>query len=226
MDNLLDLTSINTKRVFIVGGLNGEYDALMRVLWQQRFSYLDTLIVPGGFFNEEHPKSVEMTIFLRNSMNCFAVKGRNEVNFLKNIEDPLKLEVLTNRFGVNLNTLILDYIKELPLAIKYGDHLIVSCGLDPNRTLEEQDPEIFYSIGEYDKDSRFYQYDNPDKQSWYMFPYRIDGKRVKVCFSGFYVDEIEVPAGYNLGRDPEISPIFRCIVLDKTVGKPLIITFP
>jgi hypothetical protein len=58
-----------------------------------------------------------------------------------------------------------------------------------------------------------------------MLPYRIDGKRTKVCFGEIYVDDIEVPAGYNLGRDPEISPMFRCLVLDKTVGKPLIITF-
>jgi len=225
MDNILDLSGLETNRVFIVGNLDGEYDALMRVLWQQRFSYLDTLIVTGGFFNEENPKSLEMTIFLRNSMNCYSVKGMNEVNFIKSIGDPIKLDVLTKRFGLNLNDLIIDYIKDLPLVIRYNDYIIVNSGLDPTKDINEQNPDIFYSIGEFDRDSIFYQYDNPKEESWYTLPYRMGGRRLKVCFGGIYVDDIEVPAGYNLGRDSKISPVFRCIVLDKTVGKPLIITF-
>lgn len=225
MDYLLDLTDIRAKRLFICGGLNGDYDALMRVLWQQRFSFMDVLVVSGDFFNDEHPKSLEMTIFLRNSMNCFAVRGRNEINLLKNISDPIVSEVLTKRFGNNLNQLIIDYIKELPHVIKYGDYYVVNAGLDPTKPITEQDPDVFYTIEEFDKDSKYYQYDNPDELSWYEMPYREQGKRKKVCFSKIYVDEVEVPVGYNLGRETTISPMFRCLILDKSEGKPLIITY-
>lgn len=222
---ILDLTELNTNRVFIIGGLCGDYDALMRVLYQQRYNYADTLVVTGDFFNEDSLKSIDMTMFLRNAMNCYAVKGDSEIALLKNVQDPEKLSVLEKRFGIKLNNLVIEYIASLPSVVKVRDYYIMHAGIDPSKPLDQQDPEVFYTIGEYDKDSRFYLYSNPEQSSWYNNSCIIGGKHVKICFSHIYLDDIEVPAGYNLGRNLEVASMFRCIILDKTQGSPTIITF-
>jgi len=223
MDYFLDLTDLNTKRIFIVGGLYGDYDALMRLLYQQRFGWADTLVLTGGFFNQENVKSLELLIFLRNSVNCYSVVGKDEANLLKDIEDPEKLNIIQKRFGSNFNEALINYIRDLPLVIKIRDYYVMHAGVDPTKRLDQQDLEVFYTIGEYDKDSRFYA--NSEEKSWYEVPYLIGGKHVKICFSAVYLDDIEVPAGYNLARNLEMAPIFRALILDKTQGAPSIVTF-
>lgn len=224
MDYLLDLTNLDTKRFFITGELQGDYDALMRLLYQQRFGWADTFISTGNFFNVNNPKSLDMAIFLRNSLNCYSVKGESEVKLLQDIEKEDVMSLYSKKFGTNFNEHIISYIKEMPLVIKIGDYFVMNAGLDPTKTLVDQDPEVFYTIGEYDKDSRFYQYPNPEESSWYNIPYLIDGKRSKICFSKIYLNNIEIPAGYNLGRNLEVAPIFRTLIIDKTQGLPSIIT--
>jgi len=223
MKQLLDLTNVSTKRCFIVGELNGNYDILMRMLYEQRFSHNDTLIVTGDFFNVDYIKSIDATVFLRNSMNCYSVKGSKEIRLLENLENQDKVEDVHNKLQGKLKEPLVEFIKELPLIIKIRDYYIINAGVDPSKTLDEQDLEVFYSIGEYDKDSRFYQYPNPEGSSWYNTPYLVEGKHVKICFSKIYLDDIEVPAGYNLGTNSQVQPLLRTLILDKTQEIPVII---
>ena len=224
MDNILDLSSLNTKRVFIVGEINGDHAALMRLLYQQRFGYEDTLITTGNFFNIDTINSLDLTVFLRNAVSCYAVLGEQEVKLLEHLTNSEKAEEINNKLNNKLNDYCLEFIKNCPSVIQYKDYLIMHAGVDPSKALVDQDPTVFYSIGEYDKDSRFYQYPNPEKTSWYNTPYLVNGKHVKICFGRIYLDNIEVPAGYNLGRNPQINSGLRCLVIDRTQGAPSIIT--
>ena len=86
---------------------------------------------------------------------------------------------------------------------------------------QEQDPEVFYSIGEYDKDSRFYQFENPEEKSWYDFDiYEGDGL-MKYCFGGNNLDKVDYPAGYCLGRKKD--GILTSLVIRKNNPVPIII---
>jgi len=224
MDNILDLSALDTQRVFIVGEINGNHSALMRLLYQQRFGYNDTLITTGNFFNIDVRDSLDTTVFLRNAVSCYSVLGEQETKLIQYLDDPEKEKEIRDKFKNKLSDFCLEFIYSCPLVIKYRDYFIMNAGVDPSKSLEDQDPSVFYSIGEYDKDSRFYQYPNPEKTSWYNTPYLVNGKHVKICFSRIYLDNIEVPAGYNLGRNPQINSGLRCLVIDRTQGAPSIIT--
>jgi hypothetical protein len=224
MDNILDLTKLDTQRVFVVGELNGDHSALMRLLYQQRFGHKDTLITTGNFFNIDSLNSLDLTVFLRNAVSCYSVIGEQEIKLLQYLEDPEKEKEIRDKLKNKLSNYCLEFICSCPPVIKYKDYYIMHAGVDPSKALDDQDPTVFFSIGEYDKDSRFYQYPNPEKASWYNTPYLVNGKHVKICFSRIYLEDIEVPAGYNLGRNTQINSGLRCLVLDKTQGAPSIIT--
>jgi len=226
MDNLLDLTDLNTKRYFIVGEIHGDHEALMRLLFQQRYNYADTLILCGDFFDTDAPKIIDLIGFLHNAMNAYAVKGEYEVNFLNDLQVPEKKEELSKKLGKYIDDeRIINYMNDLPLVIKIGDYYIMHAGLDPSQPLENQDPEVFYSIGEYDKDSRFYQYPNEREESWYQKPYLVNGVHVKICFSHIHTKVPGVLTGYNLGRKPEVDLRFRCLIINKDQWIPNIINW-
>lgn len=224
--DILDLSNIQTRRIFIVGEINGDHDALMRLLYQQRFGYQDTLITTGNFFNVDNIKSLDVTVFMRNAVSCYSVKGENEVKLLEHLQDPEKAQEVNIKLQNKLNNFITDYIEELPLLIRYRDYIILNAGVDPSKSIEDQEDDVFYSIGEYDKDSRFYQYPNSEKTSWYNTPYLINGKHVKICFSKIFLDQIEVPAGFCLGKNKQNAPLLRCLIVDRSQSTPVIITVP
>ena len=224
MDHILDLSKLQTSRVFVVGEVNGDHSALMRLLYQQRFGHQDTLILTGNFFNIEDRNSLDVAVFLRNAVSCYSVLGENEVKLVQNLQDPEKEKEIRDKLNNKLSDYCLEFIHSCPLVIKYRDYYIMHAGVDPSKPLVDQDLTVFYSIGEYDKDSRFYQYPNPEKSSWYNTPYLVEGKHVKVCFSRIFLDNVEVPAGYNLGRNQQVNSGLRCLVIDRTQGTPTIIT--
>lgn len=224
MDHILDLSDLQTNRVFVVGEINGDHAALMRLLYQQRFGHQDTLITTGNFFNTGSDYSLDVVVFLRNAISCYSVMGEQEVKLLQYLKDPEKEKEVRVKLNNKLNDYCIEFIENCPLVIKYRDYYIVNAGVDPSKALYDQDPSVFYSIGEYDKDSRFYQYPNPEKTSWFNTPYLVNGKHVKICFSRIYLNDIEVPAGYNLGRNLQIGSGLRCLVIDRTQGAPSIIT--
>lgn len=210
MDFVLDLSDLNTGRFIIAGDIKGDYPRFMNMMYQQRFNHKDTLIMTGNFIDEEDPRSIETILFLKNNMNVYSVKGKDEFNLLrKESEDrPLWLKDYPKTEE------IIKFIDELPLIIKVSDYIyVVNAGIQPTKPIEEQDPEVFYSIGEYDKDSRFYQFDNPEEKSWYEFDIYEGDKLLKFCFSNVNVNKIEVPAGYCLGRDVNTRSILGLIVV-------------
>jgi len=197
MSYILDLSDLNTERFIIIGDIGGDHVRFINMVYQQKFSYKDTLVLTGDFLDEGNPRSLETVLFLKNSMNVYSVKGKNEFSLLRKDfeEKPLWIKDFPKTEE------IINFIDELPLIIKVTDYIyIVNAGIQPTKSLEEQDPEVFYSIGEFDKDSRFYQFDNPEEKSWYDFDIYEENKLLKFCFSNAGADKIEVPAGYYLGK--------------------------
>jgi len=162
---ILDLSVLNTNRYFIFGDLRGEYRKMIDILYEQNFSYKDTVITTGNIVDMENEQSLDCLYFIKNNKNTYSVKGKKEftlLNLPKN-ELPVWLDVDDRKD-------IFEYLTELPVVIKVNDFLyVVNAGIDPSKKLENQDPSVFYNIKEYDKDSRFYQFENPDEKSWYEF---------------------------------------------------------
>jgi hypothetical protein len=219
MSFVLDLSDLKTERIIIVGDIKGDHNRFINMLYQQRFNYKDTLITTGNFIDENNPKSIETILFLKNSMNCYSVKGDAEFTLLRKSEEDrpvwLKDHPKTSE--------IVEFIDKLPLIIKVSDYIyVVNAGIQPTKPIDEQDPEVFYSIGTYDKDSRFYQFDNPKKKSWYEFDIYEGSKLLKFCFSNVNANKIEVPAGYYLGRNTNNRAI-RGLIIRPGQGNPILI---
>ncbi|GEM_PF-4446933 len=210
--NILNLTQQNSERIFIVGALEGDYKALINILYEQNFNYKDILILTGNFIDNENYKNLlDIIYFLKDNKNCYSVKGKKEIDFLEDYnEDKLP------DFLKELCTLeVISYLDKLPLCIQINDYIVVSKGLEPNISLSQQQEEALYFIPHYDKESKFYQFDNPEKKSWFDFEFQ-EGK---ICFSDIELEEIIVTAGYNLKNSEAI--LSAVIILDN--DQPIII---
>ena len=158
--------------------------------------------------------------FIRNVMNVYSVKGKEEFDFLRKIqvENELPQWLKNNPKSEE----ILKFIEELPLIIKVSDYIyIVNAGVQPNLSLEEQNPEVFYSIGEFDRESRFYQFENPNGKNWYDFEMYDGNRLLRFCFGGKDIGNITVPSGYCLGRDADKA--LRALIIRKGVDEPIIV---
>lgn len=210
---MLDISNSNFDRFFVVGNLLGSYDKLINILYYQEFSYKDALVLTGNFIHNEVNKSIDCFEFIKNNDNCFSVIGRNEVSLLLTDNDniPVWLKSYPNIDNFK------NFITELPLIIKIYDYFfVINSGIDYSMPLEEQEQEVFYSIGKYDKDSKYY-YNKDTNMSWYD----IDYSGTSFCFSNVDAGRITVPAGYCLYRDVE-DPL-RCVIYKRGELYPKII---
>jgi len=208
MDFVLDLSSLKTERYFIIGDICGNYDLLIEALYEQNFNKNDTLITTGNILNLEKDTSLDCIYFIMNNKNTYSVKGKNEFDLINKKEYPLWLKDSENSED------IIKYLDELPLVIKATDNMfIINSGAEPNKSLEDQIPDVFYSIGNYDKDSRFYLFDNPEEKSWYDFEFKDGDTPIKFCFSG-KIDLRETKAGFPLGQNKDGSRL-RYLIIDK-----------
>jgi len=217
MDFTLDLSVLSTKRYFIVGELRGEYDSLIDILYNQGFNKDDTLITTGNNIDFDSPKSLDCLYFLINCHNVYSVKGKKEFDICTEENLP---QWIDDKDKSN----ILEYIAELPLVIKIDDYMyVVNSGVEPGKKFEEQNPEVFYSIDKYDSNSRFYQFENPEKKSWYEYEFFSEGKLTKYCFGGFGSGTISQPAGYDLGRSVNSKSLKMLIINKGDSNSPILI---
>ena len=212
MSLILDLSTLHTERIFVIGEIRGEYASLINFLYDQNFTYKDTLVTTGNNINSELESSTEVINFLKNNSNTYSVKGKLEFNIINMEDQPNWAD----------NTFI-NYIENLPLIIKVTDSIyIVNAGIEPRKQLEEQDPTVFYNIKGYDPDSRFYQFENPENKNWYDFEFFDGDILMKFCFGGNCLPNNEVTAGYSLGRDK--NKALKCLIISKnTETTPIII---
>ncbi len=202
--NILDLTSIPTERVFVVGSIDGEYQKLIDILYEQDFCYNDILVLTGDFINESSSRLLDIIHFLKDNKNCYSVKGKKEIDFLKKYQEDTLPDFLKEICDIE----IISFLEKLPLVIELPNkYFVVNKGLEPNKSFtEQQSEEVFYSIPHYDIESRYYQFNNPEKKCWFDFEFE-DGK---ICFSDIELEEIQVTAGYNL-KNSELDLV--CLII-------------
>ena len=202
------LTIDNYPRVIVVGNLQGDYHSLIDVLYEQNFSYQDALVLAGDFINTGNSSSLDIMCFIKNNSNCFAVKGASEVGFISLCDKGGAPE----QYGINSS--LLDFIEELPNGIEYNNFFIVNKGLEPNKPIEQQTEKVSYTIGLYDRESKYYRFSS-EKKHWFDYP-RSDKY---IIFSNNEVNKIECNAGCNL---PYTIDGPTSIILSN-VGSPIIL---
>ncbi len=189
--DILSLKGVTYERMFVLGSLKGNYNNLIDILYEQNFNHKDLLILCGNFICNESDQILDIIHFLKNNDNCYSVLGKEEVNFLTSYDDKQLPEMFYDLFD---NTLI-NFLRNLPLIIELDyQYFVVSSGLEPHKELVDQDERVFYSITNYDEESRYYQFDNEEKKSWYDFEF----PQKVIIFSNPSIEETIVASGYNL----------------------------
>jgi hypothetical protein len=211
--NILNLTDSGFTRVFVVGSLNGDYFKLIDLLYEQQFTYSDGLVLCGNFVNQESDNLFDIFHFLKNNKNCFSVLGKNEVDFV----EAYKEDKLPEFLQTLVDTAIIEYLETLPLAIQFDNFLVVNAGIEPSKELPDQDDKVFYSIPLYDRESRYYQFENPESKSWFDFTF----DPLKICFTNNSIEETTVEAGYNLKSS---TSNLVCLIITPQNEVPVIIS--
>ena len=121
----------------------------------------------------------------------------------------------------------------LTYSISWASHFkIISKGYSPYpvslikdsiSSLEEQEAEVFVNIKNYDIESRFYQFENPDELSWYEINLYKDQLPVLFCFLNEDLPKFQVPAGYNLYRFVENDEPLKCLIFSEILEEPILV---
>lgn len=147
-------------RTIVVGDIHGCYDELMELLekigWNPSSSEPDVLVLAGDLV-DRGPKSLEVVRWAREShakhgnlVRC--VVGNHDERYpryAKNLErkhrNPsyvvnMRLDKSKKDLFSTLTKEDLSYLQNLPSYIQFGNWVVVHAGLEPKKSLEEQDP--------------------------------------------------------------------------------------
>lgn len=222
MNTVLNLATLNPDRFFIIGGLKGSYARLIHLLFHQRASYKDIVVFTGDLTEENTEDSLNTLFFIKNTVNMYSVKGKVEKNLIELLSEGNKEKLPLWLRNYEDTDEVLNYLKELPsIVLLPNDFYVVNAGLEPLKSVYDQDPEAFYSIGDYDKNSKYYQFENPGGKSWFQFEFYNGPSLMKICSGNKSESEIEVPAGYLLGR--ETTESLKSLVIKSDQPSPIFI---
>lgn len=125
---------------YVVGDIQGCYEPLSRLLDQVRFAQGRDLLVSVGDLINRGPNNVDTVNLVRSLGSSFqAVLGNHDLNFLavsaglrqlKSKDTTMDLLDSQDRVG------IIDWFRQLPLALWLEGHLIVHAGIVPEWTRE------------------------------------------------------------------------------------------
>lgn len=140
--------SVNpSQRVICIGDVHGCFDELCRLLelvkWQEE---VDIVILVGDLVNKG-PKSLEVLRFMQSKRGVYAVRGNHDESCL-NSWFNLKVNGTACRHSwVNqLSEADVEYLLDLPYSMTLGANFIVHAGLDPLKSLEDQDCETMVTL--------------------------------------------------------------------------------
>jgi hypothetical protein len=218
MIKILDIQDLQADRIFIFGNICGDYEKFIDILFYQNFSNKDIILTCGDFLHIDNDLSLQVLEFFRNNEFAYSVIGKNESQILNLLDNnnyssaALWLKQLVDPYNIQ------QFLKNLPELIYIQNNVfIVNSGIEPFIEFEDQKEDVFYSIGNYDKNSRFYQFTNPQELSWYDFesPY-------KFIFVTPNTTSEEYLSGYSLWSDPEDRKL-KCMIFKKNEFDPIII---
>lgn len=149
---------MTSARRIVVGDVHGQYDALMRLLEAIAPTEDDTLCLVGDLI-DRGPKSAQVVDFVRNSpYEC--LMGNHEKMLLDICSSPEAQQAMLQGwlFSGGQMTLVsyqeyygepgvpqdhLDWMRDRPLYLDWGDYWIVHAGVDPTLPLEQQSDREF-----------------------------------------------------------------------------------
>ena len=150
-----DFSMDNSKRLIAIGDIHGEIEKLNELLNQLALQKDDTLVFLGDYIDRglNSKEVINCLIELSKKTNCIFLKGNHEDLLLKALETRTENDVLNwliagggrtidsyekieNIFKLHSN--FFDKLKPYYLTEKY---LFVHAGINPNKTLEEQDED-------------------------------------------------------------------------------------
>lgn len=214
MSDFIDLSNTKYERYFVVGKILGDFSKLVKLLHEQNFTYKDALIANGDFINIVDPQeSISVASFISENKNCFAVKGRHESSWLDYTQDDQHKPLINYQLLGAFEEQYKQFLTELPLIIKLPQYYyVVHAGVQPHEGIHASDREVYASIGKYNENSRFYQFSNPEKKSWFDFKIFDSDKQATIIFSAVDTDTVHVPAGINLYRSAISDPLVSTII--------------
>ena len=147
----------NWEDVYIVGDVHGCLDEFIDLLDELNVTATDLVVVVGDLVRKG-PDSAGVIQLVRNSPNIFSVRGNNEEKLLRGEKSLPELTADD-----------LAWIQSLPVAISFGDTLIVHGGIDPRKPLTEHDVDDLQNTrslvpgGSYDRPFWFDKYAGPQR---------------------------------------------------------------
>ena len=215
---MINLEKVSFNRAFIIGNVCGDYYKLIDILYEQKFNNNDLLIATGDFTQSDNLKSIDTLLFFMNNENTVGLLGKNGFDLLQLLREQKLAELpLWVKNYPNIQE-IETYLINLPTIIQLDDsHYIVNRGIEPGKDIKSQNPEVFYTITNYDKDSRYYQ-GNYGEYSWYELE-----QHDEIIFSGLDAGRVEVNAGYCLYSDMEKDKPLKCLIYDKSTDSFIIV---
>ena len=224
MPELLDLTKSKYSRIFVTGRILGDLQRFMRFLYEQQFMYKDALVLCGDIIDIAYPDdSISIMEFAKINENVFTVRGDQENKYLSYTNDELLRSNVHYELLDKVEHTYRDYLAEMPYIAKVlDDTYVVHAGVNPIEGIHTKDEDTFFQIGDYNENSRFYQFNNPEKKNWYDFKIFEGENQVKMIFSATSTPTIEVPAGYSLYRADKTHENLKCMILEKE-SNPIIL---
>jgi hypothetical protein len=220
MSNFQNLSSSNAKRILIVGDILGDNDKLVNLLYHQKFSHTDILVATGNIVDFDNVSSLKVLSFFNGVRNAYSVKGQKEVELLQSVANGSS-ETWVKDFEKIGN--LVDFVTNMPSIICVRDDIyVVSAGVEPHKTIEQQYDDVYYSIGEYDADSKYYQFENPEEKSWYGYKFSSDTADIHVAFGTLHLENVIQNAGWCLGRKKG-QPL-NCLIVPNTKDAKVVYT--
>ena len=113
------------ENVYVVGDVHGCLNALERLL-QRLDPGEDDLVVFVGDLVRKGPHSREVLRVVRESPNMLSVRGNNEEKLLRG-----------HATLPELGPTELEYVRSMPVAISWGEDLVVHGGIDPRKPFDD-----------------------------------------------------------------------------------------
>lgn len=139
----LNLTKSAYDRFFIVGEFHHSYYSFIDLLYQQKFSYKDCLILTGNFLdlklNTTH--ILNLISLIKNNTNCYSIMGHDEQNFISLHES----NSLPHALSILVNTNMIDLIKTLPSYIFIDREFIITSEFDKGITYSKYFNNFVYN---------------------------------------------------------------------------------
>ncbi|WP_257298296.1 metallophosphoesterase family protein [Haloarchaeobius sp. FL176] len=164
--------------IYVVGDVHGCLSALDRLLATLDPS-ADDLVVFVGDLVKKGPNSRGVLRRVRDAPNMLSVRGNNEEKLLRG-----------DASIPELGPVDLEYVRSMPVAISWDDHLVVHGGVDHRKTLADHSVDDVQNMRALDPADG---YDGP-----FWFAERDEGPRV---FFGHTVLESPVYREYAVGLD-------------------------